>query len=141
MLSNADDYHKLNKHGKLLQKEPYVFTVTAINSVGSSVPSITSIDVNPIVIPDVPTNVLATTDDAQSKVSFIPGNNGGDSNVEYTVKTTPGAFADTIPIPDVTVKNSPIIVTGLKNGAMYQFSVSAKNSAGNSAFSESFIIK
>ena len=133
-MSNPYDYYEfkdIRSSENLNKREPYVFTVTATNSSGTSSASTPTDNFLPIVAPGVPTNVTGTNDDGKSVISFTPGDNGGDSKVIYTVNTIPGAFATSGVIP-VSGTSSPITVSGLKNGAFYTFTVTASNSAGTS---------
>ncbi|MFN3988178.1 MAG: IPTL-CTERM sorting domain-containing protein [Rhodocyclaceae bacterium] len=80
--------------------------------------------VNPVV-PGAPTAVTATAGDTQASVSFTaPTNTGGATITGYTVTANP---------PDVLPVNggsSPIVVTGLTNGQVYTFTVTADNVVG-----------
>jgi hypothetical protein len=136
MLSNADDYHEFKKikNGKLSQKEPYVFTVTAINPVGSSNPSNTSVDILPNTVPDAPVITklenVSILKGKQCNVYFnVPSNNGGSPITSYTAIATDfnkNVFS-------ATGTTSPINITGLTNGNSYNVSIKATNSVGDSS--------
>ncbi|OAB47457.1 fibronectin type III domain-containing protein [Paenibacillus antarcticus] len=109
----------------------YTITLTAKNSVSTSVPSAASTGVTPVSVPGVPTNVTATAGNKEAKVTFTaPSDNGGLAVTEYTVTSSPGGITATGP-------TSPITVTGLTNGTAYTFIVTATNSRGTSAQSVS----
>ncbi|MEJ6521666.1 putative Ig domain-containing protein, partial [Shewanella bicestrii] len=82
------------------------------------------------VVPSAPAIGTATAGDTQASVAFVaPANTGGTSIMGYTVSVSP---------PDVAPVNgasSPILVTGLTNGQVYTFTVTANNSAGAGATS------
>jgi len=104
----------------------YTFVVIATNAAGSSPPSSASNSVTPFTIPDAPTIGTATADNALATVNFTPpASNGGSPITGYTVTSNPGAKM-------VTGSASPIVVSGLTNGAAYTFVVTATNAAGNS---------
>lgn len=105
------------------------FTVTAINAVGSRV-SVASNSVTPTTttVPQPPTNVIATANDAQATVTWsAPSNNGGSPIIDYTV-TSSGTPAHT-----ATTTLTSVVVTGLTNGTSYTFTVTARNAIGSSA--------
>jgi uncharacterized protein (TIGR02145 family) len=84
-----------------------------------------TITVNPVTIPDAPTNVVATAGNASASVAFVaPNNNGGSAITGYTVTSNPGNISVSGP--------SPINVTGLTNGTSYTFTVTAFNGLYNS---------
>lgn len=75
-------------------------------------------------VPGAPTGVSATAGNAQALVSFsAPASNGGAAITGYTVTGTPGGSQ--------SGASSPILVSGLTNGAPYTFTVHATNSVGN----------
>jgi hypothetical protein len=105
----------------------YTFTVTATNAYGTSSASVASNAVTPATAPDAPTGVVAVRGNGQASVSFTPGNNGGSAITSYTVTSSGGQTA--------SGGSSPIIVTGLSNGATYTFTVTATNAYGTSSAS------
>lgn len=73
-----------------------------------------------------PTSVVATPGNTQASVAFtIPESDGGAGILDYAVTSSPGNIT-------ATGASSPIIVTGLTNGIEYTFTVTARNSAGDS---------
>ncbi len=80
-------------------------------------------------VPGVPANVTAVPGDRKATVSFTqPTFTGGDTITGYTVTSIPGNFT-------ATGTSSPIVITGLSNGTLYQFTVKATNSKGDSNLS------
>ncbi|MDP5138073.1 putative Ig domain-containing protein, partial [Rheinheimera baltica] len=81
------------------------------------------------VVPGAPSAANATAGDTEATVSFTaPAFAGGAAITGYTVTSSPGTFTG-------TGAGSPILVTGLTNGAAYTFTVTATNSAGTGAAS------
>ncbi|MFZ4723894.1 MAG: BNR-4 repeat-containing protein [Paludibacter sp.] len=113
----------------------YTFTVTARNSVGSSVASLASNSVTPAAvatIPDAPTIGTATSGNGQATVTFTaPTNNGGATIINYTATSNPGNISRTL----TQAGSGTITVTGLTNGTAYTFTVTARNSVGSSSAS------
>ena len=82
-----------------------------------------------LVLPDAPTNPVATAGNAQASVTFTaPVSDGGSTIMGYTVTSSPDNRT-------ATGASSPLVVTGLTNGTAYTFSVVATNAAGNSVAS------
>lgn len=118
-------YKKLNKN----KREPYIFTVTATNSVGSSVSSSTSKDTLPITVPNSPIITklenVSILNGQQCNVYFnSSSDNGGSTITNYIVSTDNNITA--------SGTTSPINVTGLTNGKSYTFSIYSVNSVGKS---------
>jgi Fibronectin type III domain len=109
----------------------YTFTVTATNGIGTSQASTPSTPVIPSpVAPSQPTAVTATAGDAAGLVSWTaPVSNGGSAVSGYTVTASPGGKTAT------TTGATSATVTGLTNGTVYTFTVTATNTAGDSAAS------
>ncbi|MDG2519318.1 autotransporter domain-containing protein [Lysobacter soli] len=76
------------------------------------------------VLPDAPTIGTATAGDTEATVAFTPpASNGGSAITNYTVTAYPGGNT-------ATGTTSPIRITGLTNIVVYNFTVTAENSAG-----------
>jgi hypothetical protein len=111
----------------------YTFTVTAANANGTGPASAPSNAVTPSgpTVPGAPTGVTATAGNGSASVSWTaPGSNGGSAITSYTV--TP--YVGGVPQQSTTVPGSPpatsVMVTGLTNGTIYTFTVSATNAIG-----------
>jgi outer membrane protein OmpA-like peptidoglycan-associated protein len=111
----------------------YTFTVRAHNAVGDSSSSLSTADVIPAGVPEVPTNVIATTTaDGMLEVTFGPPMNDGGAPIDhFTAKTVPDGVL-------VHGEQSPIQVpfANLRPGVTYRVAVCAHNEAGNGPFSE-----
>jgi fibronectin type III domain protein len=102
----------------------YTFSVTASNSRGGSLPSVSNA-VMPLSAPAAPTHVKAVAELRRATVSWdaVPG------AANYRVLTTPGGQWKTL-LPSAAGQT---VVTGLRNGTSYRFTVVAFNAAGSSA--------
>src|SRR4029079_2117056 len=117
----------------LTNGDVYSFTVTATNGVGTGPASAPSNSVTPSApasVPGAPTGVSAVAGDASASVSFsAPGSDGGSAISGYTVTaadaTTPGNGGQV-----VSGGGSPLVVSGLTNGDVYSFTVTATNGVG-----------
>ena len=77
-------------------------------------------------VPDAPRNVEALISNQSAIITFDPPANARAAQVTtYTVKNLKTLLT-------VSGTNSPIVVTGLKNGTLYSFAVTAHNSLGTS---------
>jgi hypothetical protein len=107
----------------------YTFTVTATNAVGIGASSSPSNSVTPATVPNPPTSVSAVAGNTQATVTFTtPSFNGGSAITGYTVTDNTDTYT-------ATGTSSPITVTGLTNGDMYSFTVTATNAVGTGASS------
>jgi uncharacterized repeat protein (TIGR02543 family) len=112
----------------LTNGEAYTFKVTATNGIGTSAQSTASSAVTPSTVPNAPTSVVASADDASASISFTPPtNNGGSSITGYVVTASDGTTA--------SGTSSPIRITGLANETAYTFTVKATNANGDSVAS------
>jgi len=108
----------------------YTFTVVATNWAGSSSLSSASSAITPVGAPDAPTNVTATSGNGQATVSWVaPPSDGGAAITGYTVTASPGGATCS------TTGVLTCIISGLRNGTSYTFTVVATNSVGNSVAS------
>ncbi|MBI4835007.1 MAG: multicopper oxidase domain-containing protein [Planctomycetes bacterium] len=103
----------------------YTYCVYAYNNGGLSLPSNTaSATTGAVTTPSAPTGVIAASGSGQATVSFAaPAQTGGTPILLYTVTSNPSGIT-------ATGISSPIIVTGLTNGASYNFTVKATNLLG-----------
>src|SRR5271157_3845472 len=114
----------------------YYFYVEAINVMGSSAPS-TEVNATPasqpITVPGAPTDLTATAGNAQVVLNWIaPANAGGSPIVNYQVfkGTTPNGESW---LANVSASLLTFTATGLTNGQIYYFYVTAINVMGSSA--------
>ena len=104
---------------------PYSFTVTAANTVGPGPASSASNSVTPRPVPGRPTGVSGTPHDKTVDVTWVaPADDGSSSIVGYTATSSPGGKSCT------TGGSIGCTVTGLTNGVVYTFTVTATNSLG-----------
>ena len=115
----------------------YSFTVTAINTAGTSAPSAASNSVTPaLTVPGAPTGVTAVAKNGGATVSFTPpADNGGRTITKYTVTANTGQTA--------SGSASPIVIS-VPNGTFRRFRVTTTNAVGTSpasALSNSVVYK
>jgi hypothetical protein len=107
---------------------PYTFTVTATNVIGTGAASSPSNPpVTPATKPDAPTIGTITAGSGQATVSFTEQSDGG-SPTTYTVTSNPKGGVDT----NAASTSLRHIVTNLKSGKKYTFTVTATNAVGAS---------
>jgi titin len=99
----------------------YYYKVTALNSVGEGVMSNEAF-ATPVAVPDAPTGLQVTPDNAQVALSWnIPNDNGMD--IDYYI-----VYRDGVDIDHPT--GNSYLDTGLSNGATYTYEVAAHNIIG-----------
>ena len=87
-------------------------------------------------LPDPPANLTATPGDGTVQISFIPPVDTGSSPITlYTVTATgpgntPAGSCTPVPALPAVGQTATCTITGLTNGTMYTFSVSATNASG-----------
>jgi hypothetical protein len=101
----------------------YTFTVVATNDGGNGPASSPSNSVTPIGKPGAPTGVTAVAGHAQATVSWTAPGANGSPITGYTVTVSPGGATK-------SVSGTSTTVTGLTNGTLYTFAVTATNAAG-----------
>jgi hypothetical protein len=112
----------------------YTFTVTATNSIGTSVPSAASAPVTPLGPPDAPTGVSATRGNQSATLSWsAPGFDGGSPVTGYTLvaRDTSNRNARSTACAGASASTTTsCTATGLTNGHAYTFTVAAANAVG-----------
>ncbi len=104
----------------------YTFTVTAANAIGTGAASASSNSVTPATVPGAPVLIGVVKGNALVAVTFAsPLSNGGSAITGYTVTANHGGKI-------AIGTTSPLTVTGLTNGTVYTFTVTATNAVGTS---------
>ncbi|MFZ4456476.1 MAG: beta strand repeat-containing protein [Bacteroidales bacterium] len=103
----------------------YTFTVTATNGVGTSTASgaSASITTSAVTTPLQPTNIVATPGNGQVTLTFTAPS-GTITNYKYSLD---GGYTFT----SAGVATSPINITGLTNGTIYNLALLAVNASGD----------
>jgi hypothetical protein len=116
----------------------YVFRVAAINAVGQSEYSATSMAVTPVTTPDVPAGVSALASTQRAVVSWsAPGWDGGSAITRYQLQRSSDAGATWVPAASLPSTATTWTDINLIAGASYRYRVSAVNAVGGSSFGES----
>ncbi|WP_397412767.1 fibronectin type III domain-containing protein, partial [Polaromonas sp.] len=109
----------------------YTFWVSATNAAGNSGVS-NAVQVTPNVIPNAPTNVTATVNNAQVTVNWTePTSNGGTPIISYKIERSTNLSSWDFDSSANNLENFKII-NGLTNGTIYYFRVFAINAKGTS---------
>lgn len=105
----------------------YSFTVTAVNSVGSSAPSPASQSVRPDVRPDTPNAPTLKFGDSSLQVAWQTPTTQGSPVTSYNLQISPAPASGSAEKDGVT--GNSLTWAGLENGVAYQVRVQARNSA------------
>ncbi|QLH07035.1 fibronectin type III domain-containing protein [Nitrosopumilus ureiphilus] len=106
----------------------YTYRISAITPIGVGVPSGTA-SATTLAVPEPPTNILTTADNAEITLTWTPPNAGELAITDYVVQfSTDGSNWTTF--EDGTSANTSATVTGLTNGQEYSFRIFAVNSLG-----------
>jgi titin len=106
----------------------YAFRVRAVNIAGQGVAS-SATSMTPSTVPGAPLNPVATPGDGSVTIVWAaPATDGGLSVSSYIVEqsTDGGITWQTV----VTTADRSAVVSGLANGSIYRFRISARNAAG-----------
>ncbi|MFZ4457084.1 MAG: fibronectin type III domain-containing protein [Bacteroidales bacterium] len=106
----------------------YPIALRAVNNEGTSCAS-NVVSATPATLPSAPSALVATAGISEVSVAFTAGDNGGSDIIDYTVTSNPDNLTQ-------IGATSPLVVTGLTPGTYYTFTVTARNSIGNSLASE-----
>jgi len=102
----------------------YTFSVIAYNSTGGSVAG--TVAGTPLSIPSVPLSITVTGTGSTAELTWLPPSYlGGTPITSYTISSVPSG-------PSFAGSTSPVAISGLELGKIYNFSVFAVNSIGNS---------
>lgn len=119
----------------LINGSIYSFRVSAINSVGTGLPSAT-ISRIPITTAGAPTGLSATAGNTTVALTWTaPLSNGGSSITDYLIEYKLHADSSWTTFADGTSTSTSATVTGLSNGSNYDFRVSTINASGTSTAS------
>ncbi|MBN1390586.1 MAG: fibronectin type III domain-containing protein [Candidatus Thermoplasmatota archaeon] len=116
---------------KVINGINYYYTVTAINDVGESQPA-ESISAIPMTIPSAPTLQEPLVGDASLTLTWDPPmNDGGSSVLKFLIYS--GDSSETLVFLDqIDADEIEFIHSGLTNGMMYHYQITALNSFGES---------
>ena len=114
----------------ILSNVAYGFTVYAINQYGRGLSSNISNDIYTSGLPSIPTITYAKAEGPTSaNIVYIAPTSSGNSVIQYyTATSTPSNIKATVN----TANSGNITINGLSRNTSYTFTLTAKNSAGNS---------
>jgi gliding motility-associated-like protein len=104
----------------------YSIKLRAKNVIGNGAIS-DAVSVTPVSTPSAPTNLIATPGNTQVSIAFTSGSNGGSAITGYEYSLNNGTWIA------ASQTSSPITITGLTNGTIYEIKLRAINLIGNGA--------
>lgn len=117
----------------LVNASTYLFSVTAMNAIGSSVAS-ASVAVVPAGVPDAPTEVTVSAGDGTVLVAWVLPADHGSALVSFTATVVGKTNLKCTALVASASPNS-CVITGLTNGTSNQVTVTASNGIGQGAAS------
>lgn len=113
----------------------YMFRVSGVNAIGRGAVSNMALS-TPAAVPDAPTSLNATGGSGEVSLTWTaPASDGGSTLTDYIVEYKLSASAIWSTFSDGTSTTASTTVTGLSNGATYNFRVSAVNAIGTGSAS------
>ncbi len=113
----------------------------ANNYRGVSAWSPLSISTTPLGPPSAPTGLSATAGDGRVTLDWTaPSDTGGRAITSYVVQQRTGTTFANVPTSDITITGTRAVVTGLDNGASYDFRVAAVNSIGTGDYASVTVV-
>jgi large repetitive protein len=123
--------------GGLANGGAYTFRVSAINGVGTGLPSAASAQITLLDVPSAPRSFTATPDAgglAQIQLAWqAPSSDGGSGLLGYKLHVTPLGGGAAPGDAALGASATSTLVTGLTQGASYQFDLFASNLVGDGA--------
>jgi hypothetical protein len=119
----------------LIQGQPTIFKIVAINAAGAGTFSSNSNPITPATIPATPTIQSTTIGDSQLTLAWAaPVSDGGTSIIDYIVQYSTD-FSNWTTFNDGTSTSTSATITGLTNGTTYFLRVAAVNAVGAGQYS------